>query len=209
MTTHLGLQRILLPSAQVSSLTTGSITLPSARGAFVGSSYESIATYEVDSSGTSSITFSSIPSTYRHLQIRWVARENTGSVSDGNENIRIRFNSDSGSNYSLHRMYSTGSSYSADGYANQTDVVVNGFAGNGATTSIYGMGILDILDYRDTDKYKTMRYCGAIDLNGSGYVWFGAGNWRNTNAITTIALREDTNSFKQYSHFALYGINGA
>lgn len=208
MTTHLGLQRILLPSAQVSSLTTGSITLPSARGAFAPSAYESIATYVVSSGGTSTVTFSSIPATYRHLQIRWMARENTGSVTNGGENIRIRFNSDSSSNYSIHRMYGTGSTYSTDGYANQTDVVVNGLAGDGASASIYGMGVCDILDYRDSNKYKTIRYIGAVDLNGAGSVWFGAGNWRSTSAISSIELRETTNSFKEYSHFALYGING-
>jgi hypothetical protein len=177
--------------------------------AFSPNSYESIATVTVGAGGSSTITFSSIPSTYNHLQIRWIARENTGSVSTPDENIRIRFNSDTGSNYSIHRLKGSGSSTYADAYANESDVVATGFSGNGATASIYGAGVIDILDYANTNKYKTVRMLSGVDQNGSGSVWFNSGGWRNTSAINSIELRESTNGFAQYSSFALYGIKGA
>jgi hypothetical protein len=172
------------------------------------SEFESISTVLVGSGGTTSVSFTSIASTWKHLQIRWIARENTGSVSTPDENIRIRFNSDTGSNYSLHRLNGNGSTVYADGYANQTDVVATGFSGNGATASIYGAGVIDILDYANTNKYKTIRALSGVDQNGSGSIWFNSGNWRSTSAITSIELRESTNGFKQYSQFALYGIKG-
>ena len=88
MSPHLGLQRIMIPSAQVSSLTTGSITLPSAKRGFLESAdYESISTILVDSSGSSSVTFSDIPQTYKHLQIRTIGRAPAGAI-----NVAIRFN---------------------------------------------------------------------------------------------------------------------
>jgi len=172
------------------------------------SDFESIATVTVGSGGTTSVSFTSIASTWKHLQIRWIARENTGSVSTPDENIRIRFNSDTGSNYSIHRLNGNGSTVYADGYANQSDVVATGFSGNGATASIYGGGVIDILDYGNTNIYKTIRSLSGVDQNGSGSVWFNSGNWRDTSAITSIELRESTNGFKQYSQFALYGIKG-
>ena len=172
------------------------------------SEFESIATVLVGSGGTTSVSFTSIASTWKHLQIRWIARENTGSVSTPDENVRIRFNSDTGSNYSIHRLSGTGSSTYADGYNNQSDVVATGFSGNAATAGIYGAGVIDILDYANTNKYKTIRALSGVDQNGSGAIWFNSGNWRNTSAITSIELRESTNGFKQYSQFALYGIKG-
>ena len=188
-----------LASAASSSITTSAIP----------NSYESIATVTVGGAGQNTVTFSSISASYTHLQIRWIARENTGSVSTPDENVRIRFNSDTGGNYSLHRLNGNGSTTSADGYANESDVVATGFSGNSATAGIYGAGIIDILDYANTNKYKTVRLLSGVDQNGSGAVWFNSGNWRNTNAITSIELRESTNGFKQYTQFALYGIKGA
>jgi hypothetical protein len=175
----------------------------------ITNSYESIATVTVGSGGQATVEFTSIPGTFTHLQIRWIARENTGSVSTPDENIRIRFNSDTGGNYSIHRLNGNGSTVYADGYANESDVVATGFSGNGATASIYGAGVIDILEYNNTNIYKTIRSLSGVDQNGSGSIWFNSGNWRNTSAITSIELRESTNSFKQYSQFALYGIKGA
>jgi hypothetical protein len=75
--------------------------------------------------------------------------------------------------------------------------------------NVFGTFIIDILDYANTSKYKTQRGLGGADLNGSGYISFNSGNWRNTNAITSISLTPLYGSqFAQYSSFALYGIKG-
>ena len=72
----------------------------------VTSSYESIATTTVGALGASSVTFSSIPSTYKHLQLRWIARSNRVAAQDF---VDIRLNSDTGANYSAHLLYGDGS----------------------------------------------------------------------------------------------------
>ena len=75
-------------------------------------SYESIATVTVGSGGSSSIDFTSIPSTYTHLQLRMTAR--CTAQSGGNPtNVYLRFNSDSGSNYAWHQLAGNGSAASA------------------------------------------------------------------------------------------------
>ena len=115
----------------VKSAATGIITISALAGnAPVLYDFTSLQTVTVGSGGQTTITFSSIPPTYTHLQIRWLARENTGAQADPSQNIRIRFNSDTGSNYSIHRLYGLGSgSGVADGYASQSDIVSTGFPG--------------------------------------------------------------------------------
>ena len=69
-------------------------------------SFESIATTTVGSGGTSSIDFTSIPSTYQHLQLRIISRV---SNADTGDNIFLQFNGDTSSNYSWHYMEGDGS----------------------------------------------------------------------------------------------------
>lgn len=170
------------------------------------SSYESIATVTVGSS-QSTITFSSIPSTYTHLQLRGIAR-NSASSSAGNDNIYMRFNSDTASNYSFHYLYGTGSSALAGAGANQSIMLAGKPASSGDGSNIFGVFVTDILEYNNTNIYKTIRTLTGIDNNGSGIIFFSSGNWRNTNAITTITLTSSAD-FTSYSSFALYGIKGA
>ena len=164
----------------------------------ITSSYESIATVTVGSGGSSTINFSSIPSTYKHLQIRGIARTAT------NVSLGLRFNSDTGSNYSRHFLNGNGSSAGAGGGANSTTA----YAGTTATAaSAFGANVIDVLDYQNTNKYKTVRALSGADNNGSGFVQFMSGNWRNTNAVTSIdIIQVDGDSFTQYTQFALYGI---
>ena len=178
------------------------------QGAAAGS-FESIATVTVGAGGSSSVTFSSIPATYTHLQIRNIART---TASQDRDSIKLTFNSDTGSNYARHSLWGSGSAASAYGAASEAYVLLTDFAAASATASIYGAAITDILDYANTNKYKTVRSLGGVDLNAAVTVYDGlnSGLWQNTNAITSITLTPFTGSnFAQYSHFALYGIKGA
>jgi len=171
---------------------------------YVPPSFESIATVTVGSGGSSTVEFTSIPSTYQHLQLRLIARD--GQASGFNNEI-IRFNGDTGSNYSAHMLYGDGSSAAGAGYANVTSVNVAFYASSAGTTSnVFGVAVIDILDYANTNKYKTVRTLTGGDANGSGVALLTSGNWRNTNAITSIQLSGAT--YSQYSSFALYGIRG-
>jgi hypothetical protein len=74
----------------------------------------------------------------------------------------------------------------------------------------FGANIIDILDYANTNKYKTTRTLSGGDNNGSGFVQFMSGNWRNTNAVTSIDIFQvDGDTIAEYSQFALYGIKGS
>ena len=113
--------------------------------------YDSIATTTVSSS-VSTITFSSIPSGYTHLQIRSIAR---GTVAQGEMQTFYRFNSDTGTNYAHHFLRADGSTlYGGSGTSiAQASAQIRYSAAN-ATSGIFGAGVTDILDYKDTSKLR-------------------------------------------------------
>jgi len=169
--------------------------------------YDSIATTTVGSGGTSTITFSSIPQTYTHLQIRAIAREKAGSGSLYN-GLFATFNSDTGSNYAGHFLRGSGSAAAAGGGGTQTSMTFGGIEQGDNTASTFGANVIDVLDYANTSKYKTVRTLFGYDANGSGYIVFASDLWQSTSAVTSITLTP-ANGFAQYSSFALYGIKGA
>ena len=173
----------------------------------VTTAYASIATTTL-SSTTATITFSSIPATYTHLQLRVLARTNR---SAGTDLMSMRMNSDTGNNYADHLFYGDGSSVIIDGNNTYGKINIQRVASDNLSASIFSGFVIDILDYANTNKYKTIRYLGGFDANGSGRVAFGSGLWQNTAAITSITLEglEFSSSYNQYSQFALYGIKGA
>ena len=167
--------------------------------------FESIATVTVGSS-QSTITFSSIPATFKHLEIRHTARlTRAGNSSDG---IAMNFNGDTSTNYSNHYLRGDGSSVaSANAWTNK--IAIDDCAATTATAGIMGVGVWSILDYANTNKYKTARILDGSDQNGSGGVQLVSGNWRNTDAITSIVFTNLYGTFfEQHTSFALYGIKG-
>jgi hypothetical protein len=170
------------------------------------SSYESIATVTVGSGGSATVSFTSIPSTYTHLQIRAFCK---CTAADSNvQSIFGQFNSDTGSNYARHFINGSGSAAAANGFASQTSVFF-GTNINANATSVFAANVIDILDYANTNKYKTTRSFSGADNNGAGFVQFMSGLWMNTAAITSITILPNSDNFAQYSSFALYGIKGA
>ena len=166
-------------------------------------SYESISTVTVGSGGAADVTFSSIPATYTHLQIRGISKTDR---ADDNDVVKMQFNSDTASNYSHHVVLGTGSSVVAAANANTSSILtISGAAAN--VSSVFGSGVIDILDYKNTNKYKTVRTLGGYESNSTGFISLQSGNWRSTSAITSIVLSPNIGSnFNQYSQFALYGI---
>ena len=172
--------------------------------------FHSIATVTVGSGGAANVQFTSIPSTYTHLQIRGIGR--SADAANTGDTIRIRLNADTGSNYSTHALAGDGSTaYIAQAAASQTSGYGTAIPRNGQTASSFGVTFIDILDYTNTNKYKTIRNLGGSDVNGSGgNIVFGSTAWLSTNAVTSITLFPATaTNFQQYSHFALYGIKSA
>ena len=166
-------------------------------------SYESIASASgTGSSGT--ITFSSIPATYTHLQIRFIGRATTATST-----IRVQFNSDTGSNYANHMLYGEGSAVYAANNFTQTYMKFYGLANSGLSADIVSAHIVDVLDYTNTNKNKVYRTLGGFDANGSGEQGLFSGLWMSTSAITSIDLITNSGSWTSSSSFALYGIKGA
>lgn len=181
--------------------------LDSSTAAAAAGDFESIATVSVGSGGAASVTFSSIPATYTHLQVRGIQRA-VDNVSGDHPYIRV--NNDTATNYSWHRLSGSGTTATAAAASTQDEIRYGYNTADGSySSSVFTGVIIDIFDYAHTNKYKTFRFLSGADNNGSGYVDFESGLWQSTSAITRIDLAPFQGNFAQYSHFALYGIKGA
>jgi hypothetical protein len=156
-----------------------------------------IAMVQVGSSGASSISFSNIPDTYKHLQIRFIYE--TGDWGT------FRLNGDTNtSNYRGHGLYGQGASVLT---STSAGIIYEPTSSNGGSRNCYA-GVIDILDYTSTSKYKTTRSFEGTDINGSGYINLTSGLWMSTSKITSISMTRNTTDWGQNSQFALYGIKG-
>jgi len=168
-------------------------------------SYESIATGTgTGSSGT--ITFTSIPQTYTHLQIRWIGR---GSSADNNIDMYCYLNGNTTqSNYTKHALRGNGATATASGSAASAAPIMGNPTAANLNADMMGVGIIDILDYTNTNKYKTQRAITGEEENGAGNVWLFSSLFMNSAAITSLSLVTQTGNWTTDSSFALYGIKG-
>jgi hypothetical protein len=179
--------------------------------------FVSIATVTLGSA-QSTASFTSIPQTYKHLQLRisFLCSNADGwqFLQAGNGSLDTSANS-----YSSHYLRGYGTGVDAD-YTNGS-LNANakgyrwGYANTSSATSPY-TAVIDILDYTNTNKNKTFRSLNGQDANGSGFIFLSSGLWMSTSAINTIQVsnsngNSQTNyaNYNQYSSFALYGIQGA
>jgi hypothetical protein len=169
--------------------------------AILPNSFDSIQTFTIGSS-QASVEFTSIPSTYKHLQIRASARATVQA------RLIMQFNGNTGTNYSAHLMLGDGSTVSTGAGVSGVNMAL---AQSQADANIFNANVVDILDYTNTNKNKTARILAGNEKNASGgeiALWSGS-YFANTNAITSIKLFFDSGaSIAQYSSFALYGIEG-
>ena len=174
--------------------------------------FESIATL-TPTGGAGSASFTSIPATYKSLQIRGIVHDNYGTDKAPNAgyDLNFIFNSDSATNYSNHYLYGNGSVAVASGAANSSIIQLPG-TNQISTANYISVLIIDIIDYADTTKYKTVRTFNGSDANGIGTtnrcVALNSGSWRSTSAITTIQMTAWGTGFVAGTQFALYGIKG-
>ena len=154
--------------------------------------YTPLATVTLASSAAS-VTFSSIPATYRDLILVYNGTVNIGATS------AIRFNGDSGSNYNEVQMYGVGSgSGTSSSSSNQTSLNV-GYPGTGLTQIS-----LAILDYSATDKHKTTL---SRSDNAAVVTSAHAGRWASTSALTSISFSTTgVITYAAGSTFSLYGV---
>jgi hypothetical protein len=168
-------------------------------------SFHSIATFTGNGSSTS-FTFSSIPSTYTHLQLRCSYANATGDYDS------IDFNGDTTSaNYTMQRMRSNGTGFTAQGFTSFGPIAIDQYSPvPGTFPNNRGVAIVDIHNYSSTSQYKTVRTVNGYDTGASGYVGTNSGLWLNTAAISSIRVTSAGNdTFATGSIFALYGIKGS
>ena len=164
-------------------------------------SFESIATATgTGSSGT--ITFSSIPSTYTHLEIRSL------NIPSATSTLSLTANSLGSPNYSRHFLLGDGSATAVGGTASTSNIYVCGLF-TSIQSTYPNVSIISILDYASTSKYKTARIFSGHDTNGGGEVNIVSGSVMTTSAISSLTLALSTGNFSTTSTFALYGIKAA
>lgn len=157
------------------------------------------------SSAQATVDFTNIPQTYTHLQVRYLVR---GARAATDSQFAIRLNGNT-TGYTRHRVVGDGSSASANGGTGIAYIDAYDVPAASVASSIFGVGIVDILDYKNTNKLKTVRFLRGDDRNGSGSVglhssiYTGTGD---TNAITTIRLYCADGDIAANSSFALYGV---
>jgi len=146
--------------------------------------FESIAT--ATGSGQTSVTFSSIPSTYKHLQIRIIARDNSGN-GGGSGALRLRFNGDTSSVYDRHHLSGNGSSPSVGSDINSNDFSLDALMMGGR-----------LINGNNTNN-----------TFGNEFIRLQSGCWRNTSAISSIELYISNGSgYETGTRISLYGIKG-
>jgi hypothetical protein len=156
------------------------------------------------------IDLTSIPQTFTHLQLRIFGRDN-GNVSTTSYSGTgyMQFNGDGGANYSQHYLLGNGSATASGGSTSGTSMGFPDLGGpySGQTASVFNNVIIDILDYTNTNKNKTVKALYGADMNGYGRVFLSSGLWMSTSAINRIAIVNDSGQFATGSRVDLYGIS--
>lgn len=166
--------------------------------------YASIATVTVGSGGSSSVSFTDIPQTYKHLQLRCLMR--TSDATGITSGTPLYLNNDTtAANYITQRLVGQGSQVEANVETTNPGFIWAFTTGGTSPANRFGTAVLDIADYTDTSKYKTMKVFTGFDSSGAGYVGYFTGTWRSTAAVNRIDI---TFNSAQYCQYALYGIAG-
>lgn len=159
--------------------------------------YESISSVTLTSNSTT-VTFGSIPQTYTDLVLVTVAK-----ITSGGLDMFIRFNSDTGSNYSYTQLYGTGTSALSARASNQT-------IGNAGAVYASNDGVIinHIMNYSNTTTFKT--WLNRLNV-AAATVQLVANLWRSTAAISSFELSSGNpaGTFTSGSTFTLYGIKAA
>ena len=162
--------------------------------------YEPIAT-QTASGSTSTITFSSIPATYTDLVLVTMIK-----LASGTYGLRIRFNGDSGTNYSNTFLWANGSSVSSA--VNSTVSSINLAYGALLDSTNFWISTTNVMSYSNSSTYKTTISRDNDSTEGLDAI---SSLWRNTAAITQIDLTSTGSgiNFASGSTFTLYGIKAA
>jgi len=157
--------------------------------------YEKIQTTTLGSV-SSSVDITSIPGTYTDLKV--ILYSATGAAS--NDEVLIRINGDTGSNYSMTVLGGNGSTVQSSRRSN----VLQWHIDNNSPSNIGGVFIMEFMNYSNTTTYKTMLNRSG---NASNALAASTNLWRSTAAITSLNFRLASNlQYQVGTTFTLYGI---
>jgi len=165
-----------------------------------------IGTSGVMNGSTSGYTFTNIPQTFSHLQIRMFARF-TGTSSL--QSFLMYPNSDGTANKSIHRVYGSGTGTASQNFVNQDLWIASGIPTVSDPAGVFGVAIVDIFDYANTSKNKTFKSLSGSDCNGTGEIHIGSGSWQTTTAISSFLIAAGTGNMASGSRIDLYGITSS
>ena len=166
-----------------------------------GATYEPIATTTLGSA-QSSITFSSISSSYTDLRVTLFTNTNSAS----NEFFYLEFNGDTATNYSTTKLWGNGTSALSARVSSASNIEAGRSSG---VSNIWSFTKMDIFGYAGSTN-KTVLCESSCDLNGSGSVWRNVGLWRSTSAINQVKLLAAGGvNFNSGTVATLYGIKAA
>ena len=149
---------------------------------------------QIGADGASSITFSNIPATYAHLQVRILYKNSAG----GSTFMTLNSISATKGHY-LYAEQTTASSGTSG-----TNFIAN------ASSSYFGIAIVDILDYANVNKNVTVRTVAGWDGNGSGQISINSQFYNlSSTAVNSMTFTPTSGTFNQYTQFALYGVKSA
>jgi len=173
-------------------------------GGSSGSANFTLISTQVLASTATTVTFSSIPQGFKHLQLRVTSRTSAAAT----DTISMRFNGVSTASYSYHQLYGQGTSVVSTGGASQTSLAPGDTAGSNAAASIFGALVCDILDYTNTSKNPVFRSLnGSVGGGAGNYVELYSGGYMSAAAVSSIVLSSlAAASFQIGSRFSLYGV---
>ena len=165
-----------------------------------GAGYDLLETQTLTGSAAS-VTFTGLGSytDYKHLQLRFVSRGSSSVLP------YARLNSDTGSNYASHRLNGDGSSAGSDAFTSISNLYLGIQASSFVDANTFGVGVVDFLDFSNSNKNTTIRVLSGIAGNYNN-IFLNSGLWNNTNAVTQIQLFPDAGDFIAGSRFSLYGV---
>lgn len=152
------------------------------------------------------VIFDNIPQNYTHLQVRITAKNvATSGAFDYSWMIL-----NGASSYGYHRLFTDGSSASSAGDSNAGVAYYAEFPTSASGYSnMFGSCIVDILDYTNTSKNKTIKSVYGHDQNGLGRTGIYSGFGISTTAVTYVQFNANSYNFAAGSRFDLYGISSS
>lgn len=158
----------------------------------------------VEPSGVQYTEFTGLDSytDYKHLQLRALVKTTTSGTNL--DSFTMQFNGDSGSNYSYHALDGNGSSVSSNGFTSQTSIRFLDTLAKGGDSGVFGADVIDILDFANTSKNKTVRALHGVPASSEQQITLTSGAWYNTAAITSIKF--NVSNTAAGSRFSLYGV---